>query len=193
MHLGRYDQARIRAQVTLDYCRESDSLHQMASALLLSIRVALAEEAYGEADRLAQQVLAIHQKTGQQEGRAELAAVSAVIAYASGKREEMRQHVCEMLESAIREGRFQSLMLALPVTALYLAVRAQVERAVELYALASRYPYVANSRWFEDVAGREIDALTATLPQEVVAAARERGRARDLEATAAELLAELGG
>jgi len=51
---------------------------------------------------------------------------------------------------------------------------------------------VANSRWFEDVAGRHIAAVAATLPPEVVTAAQERGRARDLEATVAELLVELG-
>jgi hypothetical protein len=62
---------------------------------------------------------------------------------------------------------------------------------VELYALASRHPYVANSRWFEDVVGKHVTAAAAALPAEVVTAARERGRARDLEATAGELLAEL--
>ena len=60
-----------------------------------------------------------------------------------------------------------------------------------MYALASRYPYVANSRWFEDVFGRHIEAVAATLPPEAVEAARERGRARDLDATVKELLAEL--
>ena len=35
-------------------------------------------------------------------------------------------------------------------------------------------------------------AAVATLPPEAVAAAQERGRARDLKATVAELLAELG-
>jgi hypothetical protein len=52
---------------------------------------------------------------------------------------------------------------------------------------------VANSRWYEDVAGNSIAAAAATLPPKVVAAARERGRARDLEATARELLDELQG
>ena len=67
------------------------------------------------------------------------------------------------------------------------------EQAVELYALASRYPYVANSRWFEDIAGRHIAAVAATLPPDAVAAAQERGKARDLEATVAELLVKLAG
>jgi hypothetical protein len=72
-----------------------------------------------------------------------------------------------------------------------MADRGEKERAVELYGLASRYEFVANSRWFEDVAGRRIAAFAATLPPEVVAAAQKRGRARDLDATAKELLAEL--
>ena len=67
----------------------------------------------------------------------------------------------------------------------------EIERAVELYALASRYPFVANSRCFEDVAGSQMAAQASTLPETVVAAAKERGQARDLHATVAELLAEL--
>ena len=74
-----------------------------------------------------------------------------------------------------------------------LADAGQRERAVELYALTSRSPFVANSRWFEDVFGRHIDAIAATLPLEVAEAARARGRARDLDATMKELLAELEG
>jgi hypothetical protein len=56
--------------------------------------------------------------------------------------------------------------------------------------VASRYPHVANSRWFEDVAGKHI-AAAAGLPSDVFAAAQERGQARDLWATVEELLAEL--
>ena len=78
---------------------------------------------------------------------------------------------------------------ALPATAL-LSIE-QGDAAIELYTLASRHPCVANSRWFEDVAGRHIDALAATLPPHMVTAARERGRARDLEATVVEFLNEL--
>jgi hypothetical protein len=77
--------------------------------------------------------------------------------------------------------------------ALLLADQGENERAVELYALASRYPLVAKSRWFADVAGRQIAAVAAALPAGRVAVLQERGRARDLEATAAELLAELSG
>ena len=69
----------------------------------------------------------------------------------------------------------------------------QHEREVELHAMASPYPYVANSCWFYDVFGRHIAAVAATLPAEVTQAARERGRARDMDATVKELLVELEG
>jgi hypothetical protein len=67
------------------------------------------------------------------------------------------------------------------------------ERAVEVYALASRYPLVSKSRWFADVAGSTLAEVTATLPIERVAVLVDRGRARDLWATVEELLAELDG
>jgi hypothetical protein len=82
---------------------------------------------------------------------------------------------------------WECLIDALPPVALLLADAGEVERAVELYALASRYPYVANSRWFEDVVGKPVSAVATSLPQEIVATAQERGRARDLWATAEEL------
>jgi len=83
------------------------------------------------------------------------------------------------------------LLYGLPPAAALLLDEGQVERAVELYALALQQPFVAHSHWFEDVVGQHIAAGAATLPPEVVAAAQERGRARDLWATVRELAAEL--
>jgi hypothetical protein len=84
-----------------------------------------------------------------------------------------------------------ALLRVLPAAALLSSVAGGAVHAVEAYALASRYPYVADSRWFEDVVARHITAAAATLPSEVVAAAQERGRALDLWETAEELIAEL--
>ena len=77
--------------------------------------------------------------------------------------------------------------------ALLLADEGQLERAVELYATVSRYPLVSNSRLLADRAGGQIVAVTAQLPPNVAAAAQARGRARDLEATMADLVAGLRG
>ena len=82
------------------------------------------------------------------------------------------------------------LWWTLPSAALLLVGRGENERAVELYALASRFPLVAESRWFADVAGNTLAEVAAALPAERVAVLRERGRTCDLEATVTELLAE---
>jgi hypothetical protein len=96
------------------------------------------------------------------------------------------------LSIAAELGDWMPLVSALAAAALLLADEGEAEQAVELYALASCYDYVANSKWFEDVAGAHIAAVAETLPPEVVTAAQERGRARDLWETAQELLEELG-
>ena len=83
------------------------------------------------------------------------------------------------------------VMYGLPVAALLLVDQGEVERAVEAYACASRYGFVANSRWFEDVAGQQLQTMTASLPAEVLDSAQERGRLQDWGVMAAELLSEL--
>jgi hypothetical protein len=119
-------------------------------------------------------------------------AVLGFAALAPGDLRQAEAHLYEALHTAAEIGAFLPLIHALPAIALLWADRGEVERAVELYALASRYPFVANSCWFADVAGKHIAAVADTLPPEVVAAAQERGRARDLWETAEELLAEWG-
>jgi hypothetical protein len=83
-------------------------------------------------------------------------------------------------------------VFVLPAAALLSAHEGQIELAVELHAVATtRYPLVANSRWFEDVVGKHVAAAAESLPSDDFAAAQERGRARDLWKTAEELLVEL--
>ena len=108
-----------------------------------------------------------------------------------GRPSEARRHLVEALEIIAEYEAYLMLAYAFPLAALLLADQGEAERAVEVHALAMNYPFVANSKWFEDVAGKQIGAVAATLPPGVVAAARERGRVRDVGATVAELLAEL--
>jgi tetratricopeptide (TPR) repeat protein len=64
------------------------------------------------------------------------------------------------------------------------------ERALELLTLVLSHP--ASAQECRDRAARLQAELTTELSPEVVGAAQERGRARDLDAMVAELLAELG-
>jgi hypothetical protein len=65
------------------------------------------------------------------------------------------------------------------------------EGALELLALILRPP--VSWPWAKDRAAPLVAQLEAELPPDVVATAQERGQARDLDATVAELLVELGG
>ena len=86
---------------------------------------------------------------------------------------------------------FLSLTLVLSGIALLFADQGEVERAVELYALAATQGIVANSKWFDDIAGDAGARAAEGLPTEVAEAAKARGRALDLWETAAELVVEL--
>jgi hypothetical protein len=55
-----------------------------------------------------------------------------------------------------------------------------------------RYPYVANSKFFGDIAGPSIRTLAAGMSPAAYQAAWERGQARDLWETAAEFVAPTG-
>jgi tetratricopeptide (TPR) repeat protein len=153
--------------------------------------VALVEEAYAESQQLLQESVASLQDANVRDYAGWALAALGYTARGLGQPSRAGQYLAKALQIFTEIGAFFPLMYGLPAVALLLVDRGETERAVELYALASRYPFVANSRWFEDVAGKHIAAVAATLPPEVVAAAHERGRARDLEVTVAELLAEL--
>jgi tetratricopeptide (TPR) repeat protein len=191
LHLGHYKSARTDAEETLTIGRAAANRVWVAHHPFLLGCAALPEGAYTEARQLLQEGIAAYQELGTQD---HLVVAYAVLVYAAcglGQLSLARQHLYRTLRIGRELEFFQSFMLALPAVALLLAAQGEKERAVELYALASRYPYVANSRWFEDVAGEHIKTITETLPPKVAAAAQERGRARDLDATVRELLNEI--
>jgi predicted ATPase len=193
VHLGWYEQAQATARLAVTIARELGLQAHLAGALELLGWVRIVEEAYAEARQVLEQSAAIYREIGQQ---APLAWVLATLGYAVrglGQGDIVRQHLTDALGMGTKFRNFEALVQALPLTALLLADRGKPEQAVELYALVSGHRFVGDSCWFEDVVGRHIAVVAATLPPEVVAAAQERGRARDLWTTAEELLVELAG
>jgi predicted ATPase/DNA-binding SARP family transcriptional activator len=191
VHLGQYARARARAQMSLASSQEPGEQGAAGVSLLTLGSVALADGAHAEAQQLLQESVVVSREMGTREAVGRALAVLGYAARGLGHLDEAGLHLREALETEA-EGGFTTRMLALPAVALLLADRGEAERAVELYALASRYRFVANSLWFEDIAGKHISAVAAALPPGVVAAAQERGRARDLDATVRELLEEWG-
>jgi tetratricopeptide (TPR) repeat protein len=191
MNLGSYEEARALTQHTLALFREIDDHHGIGWMHLYPGEIALTGGAYAEAQELLQQSVALLQDRG---NPGEVSGALIDLGHAErglGRHSRAQQCLAEALRTAAETGGWERSIHSVCLTALLLADVGEVERAIELYALACRYPYVGNSRYWEDITGKHIAAAGATLPPEVVAAAQARGRARDLEATIAELLVEL--
>jgi tetratricopeptide (TPR) repeat protein len=187
LHLGRYEQARSQGQMCLRLHREIDNPWDVSYVLWLLGDVSLAEGAYADAEKLLQESVTLHREIGEQGRLYDALASLGYAVVGLGKLSEARQCLSDVMQIAVENQHLLTGLKAICLAALLSVEQGKPEQAVELYALASRYPRVANSRWFEDIAGRHIAAAAAILLPEVVEAARARGQARDLEATMVEL------
>jgi len=192
MHQGCYEQAHEHAQAGLALARQVGLPYRIGSSLLALGGVALAQGAYTEADSLLQECVASYQRIGQRADQGWATALLSYAAHGLGDHDRTRQCLRDALALAAETGSILPRLWALPAAALFLGKDGKVQKAMQLYALALRYPLVARSRWFEDVAGGQIAGLGADLAPEVVAAAQAWGQAGDLDAPAAGLWAELG-
>jgi tetratricopeptide (TPR) repeat protein len=149
--------------------------------------VALAEGSYEEADRWFQECPRPLEKPD----RAKLRACHGYAFQGLGQTAQAQAFFYQALCMANEGKLYPPLLHALPGIALLFADQGEIDRAVELYALASTFDWVAKSKWFADIAGDKIAAMAEGLPSEVVEAAKARGRELDLWDTAKALLAEL--
>jgi len=193
MHLGLYERARVLAQESLALSREFNDRHVIGLSCWALGCIALAENAHAAAEQWLQESVIVFREIGKRDGLSYALAALACVTCGSGQPARARQYLSEAIEIAAEIQVFWTFMFPLPAMALLLANQGKVERAVELYALASRYPFVANSRWFEDIAGKRVAAIATVFSPDLTAAAQDRGRARDLDATVKELLVELEG
>jgi len=192
MGMGAYAAARSAAERAIAVAQEVANSGSARIANHFLAGLDLLEGRYEQARQSYEEQVAYDRETGRRAvaswSLAELAAAEVWL----GHLDRAWQRLCEALRlEAGPQGSFQRRMLVLPAAALYLAEKGAPERAVEIYALAASYPFVGRSRWYEDVFGKPMAAVDAALPPKVVAAAQERGRARDLQATVQELLDEL--
>ncbi len=175
----------------MSIAREVGDQGTSAFALFVLGWVAVAEGAFLEARELAEESAKLYQEIGEW---AEVGETLAVLGYAFRELRQYAQanrHFCAALRMAAELRAFLPALYSLPGAALLLAEAGELVRAVEVYALASRYAFVANSRWFQDVVESQMSVAVAALPPDVVAAAEERGKTWDVWQAAAELIDEL--
>lgn len=195
MHLGHYERARAQTMTCLAWFQETGYRWGIERCCCYFGLAALATGAYDEARRWLQESAGLSQETRQRGHLGQALALLALVARGSGDPAQARQYLGEALRVAppVRDyATFHFQGIAVSAMALLLADEGQLERAVELYATVSRYPLFSNSRLLADRAGPQMGVVAAQLPPDTTAAAQARGRARDLEAAMADLLAELG-
>jgi DNA-binding SARP family transcriptional activator/predicted ATPase len=190
-HLGWYLAARSHGLRGSTLSQETDNRWALGYSSYLLGLVALAEKAFPEALESLLASAAAFREVKVQENLGRALAVSSYAARALDQHSRAQQCLVEALEIAINIGAFFPLAYSIPAVALLQSDVGDLERAVELYALATNHPFVANSHWFKDVAGREIGSVAAGLPPEMVKEAQVRGQAADRWQTAAALLQTL--
>lgn len=191
LYLGLYREAEAQAKKGLALCRKTGTDSGIGLAISIMARAALAEGRLGEALLRFREALSIYRLIDARNNLAQGLAVLSCVARTKAQFAEARGYLMEALQLANEQHSFLPLIHALPGLALVLADEGYPEKAVELYALAMTQGIVANSKWFEDIAGRELAEVAASLPPEVAQAARARGQALDLWQTAADLVEEL--
>ena len=150
--------------------------------------LALADDDYGAAKDLLKEAANLHKSIGQRDEWALAIAPLSHAARAQGDMARAGKYVCQALQTGAELRAFGLVITPVPAAALLLADTGEAELAAEIHALARRHPYVATSRFYEDIVGKQITTVAASLPPDVVAAAQELGRARNLWATAKALV-----
>ena len=191
VHLGRYGEARTEARQAAARAGQAKHCWGVGYSKLVNGLAAMAQGACREAFALFQESAAAFEEVRHRENRGWVLGPLGLAALEGSEMALARQSVKEALEIGVELGAFMPVMYGLPSAALLLAGQGAVDRAVEVYACAWRYGFVANSCWFEDMIGQQIQTVAASLPAEEVEAAQERGRLQDWDVMAGELLNEL--
>ena len=190
-HLGICEMAKLHAEELLLLSEQIDYPRFFATAHVSLGMNAVINRDYNLACIHFQRFVDIEKKIGNPDERSAGIGCLGGAYLKAGDLPSARQNLYEAMQVIIELKAIWGASWTLPWVALYLAKRGDVERAVEVYAIASNLPIVANSKWFEEVAEADIIAACVNLPNELIVAARERGKKADLFATAAELLEEL--
>jgi len=188
IHLGNYPQAMALLQQGLQRAEEMGLRSHRGDALANLARVCLVQNEYDAAKEYLEESRQIIQASRHLVKLTWILAPLGYTARALNNSREAHQHLHQLLQGACTHGHKRAGIRTLPLAALLLADAGEVESSQALYATALKFGFVANSRWYADVVGKQLDAVAATLPPAVVAAAKARGRQQDPLTCARQLL-----
>jgi tetratricopeptide (TPR) repeat protein len=186
---GLYDQGYENYQASLAIARQLGDLHQVALGLMSLGEMFLIREDYPQARQALTESAALYRQVQQED---ELSLTLANLADSEsrlGLSVQAKLHLEEALQIAAETGSWQACLQVIGKTALFMASQGEVEQGVEVYALATSYPYLSNSIYWEDCVGKPLADLVTGIPEESRIAAIERGKKRDLHETVKALCA----
>jgi predicted ATPase len=185
---GFYDRVYERVQASIDLARQQDNKNLIAMGYLGLGEIDLARGMYQQARKNLNESISNYRQVIQRDDLSITLVNLADAENSLGLHQQKKAHFREALQIARETGGWQACLFVVGRGALFAVMQGEVEKGVELYALATRYPYVGNSVFWEDTVGRHIKERAAELPEEVIIAAQERGQKRELQETVKELL-----
>lgn len=189
-HFGKYQEAMLFAQKTqTDAEKEKYELWRAASLLVQGDSL-LGQGEFRKARALFEEGISFYREFNISYITSALPNLCNCM-YAQRDFSAMQGTMQETLQNNERIDRPHGYLGIFPALSLLKLIKGELVQAVELYAYASSYRYVAESKWFYDVVGRHIELAAESLSPEVVAAAQERGRNLDPNEVTKEVLIEL--
>jgi predicted ATPase/DNA-binding SARP family transcriptional activator len=189
--LGDYERCKQLYHEGVAILQDIGNLQGVAGGLgdLSELATVLGE--YAEAAQLAQESLTMDQRLSYP---IEIAWASRVLGNVAREQNDLqgaRRYLRRALEMGVSARATAPALLTVTGIAALLIREGELERPAELLALVLHHPWTW--QWTKERAAPLVARLEAALSPERFAAAQERGRARDLETTVQELLAELEG
>jgi tetratricopeptide (TPR) repeat protein len=186
-----YGEAEQLFHESLAVYEEIGNLYGIGVALSFLGELADVQGEYAEAIQLAQRSLALAKKCRDVTQIPVCLRILGRAACGLGDLQAAKRYFHEALETAMTERAIPWVLSIFDGIPMLLAREGERERALELLTWVVHNQ--ASAQISRDTAAPLVAELEAELPPDVVAAAQARGRARDLEATVAELLVELSG
>ena len=186
---GLYDQGFENYQTYLAMARQLGNLHLVALGLLGLGEVFLVRKDYLQARQTLLEGAGLYRQVPQEDELSLTLASLADTELRLGLSDQAKLHLEEALQIAAETGSWQACLHLIGKTALFMASQGNVELGVEVYTLATNYPYLGNSIYWEDCVGKPMAELAEGIPEAARIAAIERGRKRDLHKTVRELCA----
>lgn len=190
-HLGEYQNAETEIRQSLAVLKDRVYPFEQAFARWQLGMTLLALGRASEAEHLFQDCLQSYTEFRRQDGVGSAYAGLGLAAYLVGDTERAWDHIQTALQLLYEYQHFFWLFYALGALALLLDQRGQAIQAIETYSMIARYPFVANSKWFQDVIGNRLEQLAANhLPAKEIDAARQRAGSMEVWGTVRQMLKE---